>query len=61
MLRLIRSLFAWRTIRDQGVWLYEENAVTGARRATRIRGDVWSPINWDWLEAGSSHAVRELG
>ncbi|MBS7545104.1 hypothetical protein [Ancylobacter oerskovii] len=55
MLRLLKSLFAWRTVRDQGVWLYQENAVTGARRAIRQRHTVWSPIDLEWLEAGTAH------
>lgn len=57
MLSFIRSLFAWRTIRDHGMWRYQENGVTGARRALRIEDEAYAPLDVRWLEAGASHYV----
>ena len=48
----IRSWFAWRTVRDSGVWLYEENTVTGARRVSRIGGGH-QPQDLTWLSGGT--------
>lgn len=48
--RLLAWLFPWRTIRDNGVWLYQEHARTGARRALRVQGSCWSPLDVLWLE-----------
>jgi hypothetical protein len=46
----LRSLFAWRTVRDSGVYLYQENAVTGARRAMRYNVGGAQPLDHDWLD-----------
>lgn len=48
MLLWIRSLFAWREVLDTGVWLYKENAITGARKAQRT-GLGHQPKNHLWL------------
>lgn len=48
--RWVRSLFAWREVFRAGVWAYEENAVTGARRARRYLGYGYSPKATNWLE-----------
>lgn len=45
----LRAMFAWRDVRDNGTWAYQENTVTGARRAVRI-GACYSPKDIDWLE-----------
>jgi hypothetical protein len=55
MLRWVRSWFAWNRVFVAGVWLYEQNTVTGRRRASRIDSSGYSPINFDWLDAGSRH------
>jgi hypothetical protein len=52
MIRWMKSLFAWRGVRNQGVWLYKENAVTGARKAVRINRGGYSPIDLVWLGDG---------
>lgn len=52
MIRWLRSLFAWRTVRRAGVWEYRENAITGRRAAVRIWRGGWSPLDWDWLLRG---------
>ncbi|MDE2434734.1 MAG: hypothetical protein KGM49_00605 [Sphingomonadales bacterium] len=49
MIRWLKSLFAWKLVRDQGVWRYYENAVTGQRKAERI-SSCWSPLDRDWLD-----------
>ena len=52
MLRWLRSLIAWRTVHDSGVWLYQENAVTGARRALRF-SPGHQPRRDQWLAGGA--------
>lgn len=51
MVRWFQSLFAWRPIRNTGVWLYEQNNVTGQRRAIDA-GGCWQPLDWDFMRAG---------
>jgi hypothetical protein len=53
MMRWLRSLFAWRFVRVSGIWEYEENAVTGARRASNWCRGGYSPLDWHWLLAGN--------
>jgi hypothetical protein len=50
--RWVRSLFAWRTIRDTGIWIYQENVVTGERRALRHVGvaKCYQPVAHHWLQ-----------
>lgn len=55
MMRFIRSLFGWEFAEIAGVWRYEENRVTGKRRATRIVSGGYSPVDLDWLDAGIGH------
>jgi hypothetical protein len=52
MIRWLRSLFAWRLVRDQVVWGYWENAVTGQRRAI-LQITAGQPLDFDWLRAGA--------
>ena len=52
-MRWFRSIFAWRdALTNSPIWLYQENSVTGARRAIRIGRGSWSPLNWHWLRGG---------
>ena len=51
MLRWLKSLFAWRPVRNTGVWLYEENEITGQRCATEI-GSCWQPLNHSFMRKG---------
>lgn len=51
--RIFVAPFAWRDVRDQGVWLYQQNAVTGARRAVRI-SRCGQPIDFAWIAAGEA-------
>ncbi|GJE77228.1 hypothetical protein BGCPKDLD_3831 [Methylorubrum suomiense] len=52
MIRWFKSLFAWRTIRQMGVYAYQQNAVTGKRRAVRLTMGCHSPIDENWLATG---------
>lgn len=58
MIRWFFSFFAWRLVRDQGVWGYYENAVTGERRAVRLWSSGYSPLDIDWLERRPARASR---
>lgn len=51
MIRWFKSLSAWRAIRNSSVWLYEQNEITGQRRATLISG-CYQPLDWDFLRDG---------
>jgi hypothetical protein len=53
MIRWLRSLFAWRDVRQAGKWLYQENAVSGARRVVPAFIGGISPINSQWLKGGA--------
>ena len=48
----LRALFAWREVFRCGVYAYEENSVTGERRAYRVNSGGYSPLDRAWLEAG---------
>lgn len=48
MPRWLKAWFAWREVCDQGVWLYMENTVTGARKAIRI-SRCFAPLDFEWL------------
>jgi hypothetical protein len=51
MLRWLKSLFAWKDVRDSGVWIYSENAVTGQRKAYR-HGGCYQPLDYSFLRPG---------
>lgn len=53
VIRWVRALFAWRTVRDRGVWRYQENRITGKRRAQRMQATGHQPVDRAWLEGGS--------
>lgn len=57
-LRALRSLFAWRIVRETPVYVYQENTVTGRRRAVRVVPGGYVPINEQWLEGGPWEAQR---
>jgi hypothetical protein len=54
MIRWLRSIFAWETVRDSGVWIYQENRITCARRVF-YNGAGYQPLDVDWLEGRSNH------
>lgn len=51
MSRWLRSLFAWREVRWQGVWRYDVNDITGQRRAVR-ESRCFQPLDLTWLRSG---------
>jgi hypothetical protein len=60
-----KALFSWKIIRETGVWVYEENTVTGTRRALRV-SSAYQPIDFsmiregDWvIGQGSGRVVRQ--
>jgi len=57
MFEWMKSLFAWHCVRDQGIWSYWENRVTGQRKAYREAAPVMSPIDFDWLEGGTGRPL----
>ena len=50
MIRWLRSLIAWRAVRETGAWVYCENAVTG-QHAAHWRGN-YQPLDFDFLRDG---------
>lgn len=58
MIRWLKSLFAWRPVRNSGVWLYEQNELTGQRRAILISG-CYQPLNYGFLRDGDSVIGRK--
>lgn len=53
MIRWLRSIFAWKAVRNTGVWLYYENDITGRRRAVKIM-DAHQPLDRSFLRKGDS-------
>lgn len=51
-MRWLRWIFPWRTVRDNGVWLYQEQSRTGERRAIHRHGAGYQPVNSVWLNGG---------
>lgn len=49
MFREIKIFLAWRVVHETQCWLYEENAITGDRRATWL-GAGYSPCNQHFIE-----------
>lgn len=52
MLRRLRALFArrpcaWQEVRNTGVWSYQVNTVTSARRVRRLVAGGYQPVCWD--------------
>lgn len=52
MIRWIRSLFAWREVRNTGLNSYQANTVTGARRVVRLVSGGYQPVDGGWLRTG---------
>lgn len=46
--RWIKVQFAWEIVRDSGVYVYEENAITGERRAIPY-SLAYQPLDREWL------------
>jgi hypothetical protein len=52
MIRWLKSLFAWRRVDRGSGWAYEENRITGERRAFRFASGH-QPLDSRWLRAGT--------
>jgi hypothetical protein len=50
VVKWLKSLFAWQEVFRAGVYIYEENKVTGKRRCFRYIKSGYSPRDMDWLE-----------
>lgn len=50
--RWLHSCFAWLEVRDQGVWVYFENYVTGQRKAIKACR-AGQPLDFEWLAGGT--------
>lgn len=50
---LLRAPFAWRSVSILGVWDYQENGITGARRAVRAMEGGWQPKDQIWLSGAT--------
>lgn len=50
------ALFAWRTSFQTPVWLYEENEITGDRRAVRVARGERIPLDLEWLAKADGEA-----
>lgn len=61
MLQYIKSLFAWRVVRETPVWIYMENTVTGRRKAIEIAGAGWQPVAVTWLQDRDGWAIDRHG
>lgn len=46
--RWIKIQFAWKQVRDSGVYVYEENTITGQRRALPY-SLAYQPLDREWL------------
>lgn len=51
MIRWFKSLFAWRAVRNSGVWVYCENTVTGQRKAHQV-AHGYQPLDREFLRDG---------
>lgn len=56
MFRRIKAFFAWRDYRHNGVWLYQENMITGQRRALKV-SSCYQPLDLEWLTRGTLPAL----
>lgn len=53
--RFVRALFGWRVHHFAGCWRYDQNAVTGQRRAAIAIVGGYSPLDFEWLNDGVGH------
>lgn len=61
MLRWLRSLFAWREVRNTGVHSYQQNAITGRRRVLRRMAGGYQPVDGRWLTFGEWEDAPHAG
>jgi hypothetical protein len=60
VIRALKALFGWRTIAATGVWRYQQNIVTGWRRAVRC-GSGYQPRDVRWLTHQTDHLFDDAG
>lgn len=55
-LRIVRALFAWRTVKRGPHWACQQNTLTGERRVLRVKGDTggYSAVPAGWLAGDES-------
>jgi len=46
---LRNRLLPWRTVRETGIWRYQQHARTNARRAHRMSPHGHQPLDERWL------------
>ena len=61
MWRRLHAMFAWREVRDAGVWVYFENDISGARKCIERAGAGWQPVDHAWLAARDGWSVNRYG
>lgn len=61
MFNIILSWFAWETIRNTGVNLYQVNRVTGKRRIAKTEAGGWQPVDQQWVDTGEWRKLRPPG
>lgn len=49
MVKWFKSLFAWKDVFQAGVYMYQENTITGERRCIRYISGGYSPKDTTWL------------
>lgn len=50
--RWMRVCLAWRTVREAGVYAYQQNDVSGSRRIIRLNTGCHSPMDLAWVKTG---------
>ena len=53
----ILTPFAWREDHHTYLWSYEENLITGRRRAIQIHPFGNQPVDHAWLAAGTGEPI----
>ena len=60
MINYIKSLFAWKLVRDEGSSFYYENTITGKRKAWKFRNANYHLGSTNWLKGGEWTYIRPL-
>ena len=57
MWKWLRAALAWRTVpMPASIWTYQENRITGKRRAIRT-SRCFQPVNCEWLGGGAGDGL----
>ncbi len=49
LFRDLRIALSWRTVKVRPGWMYQQNKVTGQRRAIVMYNAGYSPLDTDWV------------